>query len=170
MNIFLPFEKFEDCAKVLDDRRLTKQILECKQIIDMISKKKSDESYKSPYLHHPVVVNYFNQEHQLVEYALAMCKEFRHRFEKLHAYHYWFINRMQVYEVEFQPIYVEGSKYSADCIREKDFEKVQELFKQKLCKKWVSDDYLKWTNRDIPEFFKDYLKKENENEQHQKLN
>ena len=52
MNIFLPYKSFEKCAQSLDDRRLSKQILECHQILTMIRKKKDDDSYKNPYLNH----------------------------------------------------------------------------------------------------------------------
>lgn len=156
MNIFLTDKSFEKCAQDLDDRRLNKQILECYQILSMILKKKSDDSYKSPYLHHPVVVNYFNQEHHLVEYALAMCKEFAHRFKKTHTYHIWFINHMTPKTCDFLPLYSEGSKNSEDCIRETSPNSVYALFKIKLRRKWNNDilnfRQPKWTNRKAPNF------------------
>lgn len=159
MNIFLPFESFKDCAQTLDDKRLTKQILECKQILDIILKKKADETYKSPYLNHPVVKHYFNQEHYIVEYALAMCKEFTHRFGKTHTYHSWFIVHMTPKENEFIPFYAEGSKNSIDCIRETDANTVYALFKLKLHRKWLDDVFnhrhLKWTNRNRPDLIKE---------------
>lgn len=153
MNIFLPYENFADCAKVLDDKRLTKQILECKQILNMIERQKSDSNYKNPYLHHPVVKHYSNQIHHIVEYALAMCREFRYRFGKPHTYHSYFAFRMTIKLNEFVPLYASGSKHSANCIRETNAEKVYELFKSKLNDKWNFDSSTKWTNRQIPDFY-----------------
>jgi hypothetical protein len=36
VNTFLPFSNFQKCAEVLDDKRLYKQIVECKQILNTI--------------------------------------------------------------------------------------------------------------------------------------
>lgn len=156
MNVFLPYESFKKCAQVLDDRRLIKQILECKQIIAMNERKKEDDSYSSPYLNHPVVKHYANQEHHIVEYALEMCREYEFRFNRFHTYHYYFIHKMRPFENEFSPIYAEGSKNSPLSIRRYD-ELVYSLFRMKLTKKWNEDVRKnrcpKWTNRPEPEFY-----------------
>lgn len=156
MNIFFPSLNFKECAQILDDKRLNKQILECKQILNMILKKKEDDSYKSPYLHHPVVVNYFNQEHHIVEYALAMCREFKFRFGKIHSLYWWFISHMTPARADFEPIYAEGSKHHILCIREKRPTWIIALFQAKLTQKWNNDILNgrppKWTNRKRPNF------------------
>ena len=157
MNIFLPSLNFKECAEILDDKRLNKQILECKQILNMILKKKEDDSYNSPYLRHPVVVNYFNQEHHIVEYALAMCREFYHRFNKQHSLYFWFTHHMTPARSDFEPIYAEGSKHRILCIREKRPTWIIALFQAKLTQKWNADLLngrpAKWTNRKRPEFY-----------------
>lgn len=156
MNIFLPYKSFEKCAQSLDDRRLSKQILECHQILTMILKKKSDDAYKSPYLNHPVVKHYFNQEHHIVEYSLAMCKEFNYRFGRHHKYYISFIDKMTPKTNDFIPLYAEGSKNSQMCIREMSEYSVYALFKLKLMQKWRKDilngHQPKWTNRKRPNF------------------
>lgn len=156
MNIFLPSLNFKECAEILDDKRLNKQILECKQILSMILKKKEDASYNSPYLHHPVVINYFNQEHHVVEYALAMCKEFNYRFNKQHSLRLWFISHTTPARSDFEPIYAQGSKNAIDCIREKRPDWIIALFQARLTQKWNSDLLNgrppKWTNRKRPNF------------------
>lgn len=158
MNIFLPFESFKDCAETLDDRRLTKQILECKQILDLISNKKNDATYHSPYLNHPVVHHYFYSENFICAYALCMCQEFEYRFNHKHTYHEYFAQHYVVDKSHETTsiIYVEGSKNSNSCIRETRSKKVHELFRKKLCKKWNEDIGripLDWTNRPVPIFY-----------------
>lgn len=51
MNIFQPYEDVADCAQALDDRRLIKQILECKQIYDSGIQKRG-------YSNHPVTQHF----------------------------------------------------------------------------------------------------------------
>lgn len=163
MNVFLPYSNFNKCAEVLDDKRLTKQILECKQIVSMIEKKKSNPDYKNPYLNHPVVQHYFHSVDFICMYALVMCREFKHRFNHEHTYKQFF--------EDFSPttmllksqsiVYVSGSKYSSYYIRETREKEVHRLFKEKLIDKWEKDretcKSLKWTNRSVPLFYTQYL-------------
>lgn len=41
MQTFLPYPSFSECAKVLDNKRVQKQLLECTQILDILLNKKS---------------------------------------------------------------------------------------------------------------------------------
>lgn len=164
MNIFLPYDRFYDCASTLDDRRLTKQILECKQIITIIEKKHADPSYKSPYLNHPVVQHYFNSPNFIVNYALAMCREFKYRFNHEHSYLLFFDQRLDPNHYTFDHvsiIYAAGSKYSPLCIRETRPNVVHKLFKEKLIRKWLVDKEQDrpagWTRRPIPNFYEQFL-------------
>ncbi len=52
MQVFVPYPSPLDVAKCLDSRRLHKQILECKQIIDAI------DGRSSAWANHPVVMMY----------------------------------------------------------------------------------------------------------------
>lgn len=154
MNVFLPYKSFDKCAEVLDDKRLVKQILECRQILNMIATKKSNQEYKNPYLHHPVVAHYFNQEKHIVDYALAMCREFHYRFNRWHSYHESFIQDMRMYDKPFLPIFAKGNKHDPSHIRETNFDKVCELFKQRLVEKWDNNkQFPNWTKRPLPEFY-----------------
>lgn len=164
MNIFLPYERFYDCASTLDDRRLTKQILECKQIIMMIEKKHADSTYKSPYLNHPVVQHYFNTPNFIINYALALCHEFKYRFDHEHSCILFFDHKLDPNYYLFDRasiIYTAGSKYSPSCIRETRPNVVHKLFKEKLIRKWIEDKEqgrpAQWTRRPIPNFYRQFL-------------
>lgn len=63
MQTFLPYSSFTASAYVLDNRRLGKQRVECKQI------------YLNQWQHHPAVAMWRNHEVYLLDYAIAICKE-----------------------------------------------------------------------------------------------
>ena len=177
MNIFLPYDRFYDCASTLDDRRLTKQILECKQIITIIEKKHADPAYKSPYLNHPVIQHYFNSPNFIVNYALAMCREFKYRFNHEHSYLLFFDQRLDPNHYTFDHvsiIYAAGSKYSPSCIRETRPNVVHKLFKEKLIRKWLADKEqgrpAGWTRRPIPNFYEQFLSSTKKIDQHDAFN
>ena len=156
MNVFMPCKSIEESVRALDDKRLIKQILECMQIIEA-NTRVLDGEQNVGYANHPVVSHYryqFYGELFIGQYANACCFEYLYRFNKEHIYWDFFIPYGNIgAEVDF--IYAEGSKNSPDCIRETDNEKVHELFKQKLIKKWNSDKYPpKWTNRESPSWYK----------------
>ena len=52
MQIFLPYKNPFDVAKCLDNRRLNKQIIECRQILAAI------DGTSKAWSHHPVVLMY----------------------------------------------------------------------------------------------------------------
>lgn len=54
MQTFLPYADFKRCAECLDDKRLYKQIVECKQIIKAIENRKA--GIKAGRVNHPVVI------------------------------------------------------------------------------------------------------------------
>lgn len=62
VNTFIPYSSFRKCAKVLDNKRLGKQRVEAKQIINVIKKIKKDPNAKSAngktlaWSRHPVVL------------------------------------------------------------------------------------------------------------------
>jgi len=70
MMTFLPFENFEKCARVLDDKRLYKQIVECKQILIAL-----EPNSKSKWKNHPIVKMWFKYENALRYYQFCMLKE-----------------------------------------------------------------------------------------------
>ena len=164
MNVFMPCATIEDSVRALDDKRLIKQILECKQIIDINirvvgSNEKVCNTEFIGYERHPVVQHYREEPYGmdfLFIYGKACCDEFEYRFEHEHAlWKYFDLFHSSFGYCRTKYMYAEGSKNSPDCIRETDNEKVFELFKQKLIKKWDNDKYPpRWTNREKPSWYK----------------
>ena len=89
MNVFMPESDVISSLKTLDDRRLRKQILECRQIIAINDKIKNGASRVS-YANHPVVKFYRDKRAFLVYYGFYATIEYCHRFGKDHKYSEWF--------------------------------------------------------------------------------
>jgi hypothetical protein len=69
MQTFLPYADFEQCAKVLDYRRLGKQRTECKQI--MLALTTPNYGWQN----HPAVLMWRGYEASLARYGAIMCQE-----------------------------------------------------------------------------------------------
>lgn len=150
MNIFMPDKQPYLSIIALDDRRLNKQILECKTILDVAL----DETKKG-YAKHPVVVYYKDYPNFVMWYGFSCCVEYLIRFDKFHKLHNYFDEHFweAVRYEKVKPFYCEGSKTDPNCIR--TTENTVELFRQKLCKKWDNDKIPpKWTNREQPIWYK----------------
>jgi hypothetical protein len=83
MNTFLPYNDFKKCARILDNKRLNKQILEGTQIINIILKKVGiicDEEKKN-WWNHPVFNLWMDKKSkkfylcQLIKYLDAFYDE-----------------------------------------------------------------------------------------------
>lgn len=152
MNLFQPYEDVADCAQALDDRRLIKQILECKQIYDSGIQKRG-------YSNHPVTQHFKRYPFYVVRYALACCYEYYHRFGKRHSYEDFFIDKFDellhnATDADFKTpfFYAQYSISNPMCIR--TIENVPELFQKKLIDKWSHDRRPpRWTRRDAPDFW-----------------
>lgn len=70
MNTFLPYLDFIECAKCLDNKRLFKQVVEAKQIIDILTtgKTKDGRDYPLSMKHHPIVKAWKGYESELRHY------------------------------------------------------------------------------------------------------
>ena len=98
MQTFLPYESFTLSAKVLDYRRLGKQRVECKQLLQALLSgpyqvkvgdnwlpiRNPDEAEggkvrKTPWRNHPAAKMWQGYEDALVEYAIEICKEWIRR-------------------------------------------------------------------------------------------
>jgi hypothetical protein len=102
MQTFLPYESFTESAKVLDNRRLNKQIVECKQILlanlcgPYQSRELTTSAWKSctyeefmstpkintrktPWYNHPATKIWRSFENQLCYYAIFCCYEATNR-------------------------------------------------------------------------------------------
>jgi len=73
MQVFLPYENFEECARVLDMRRLGKQRVECKQILQ------ANCGQSKGWVNHPVTRMWRGYEYCICKYAIAICSEWRGR-------------------------------------------------------------------------------------------
>lgn len=150
MNLFMPYKSVVKSVRALDDRRLIKQILECKVLLDIALGKKSG------YANHPVSVHYKDHADFLRFYGLFACIEYKIRFNQSHRYEDEFCVHYR--EKNVPVLYAAGSKGSANCVRDTS-EKVYEMFQQKLIEKWDNDKVPpKWTNRERPEFYKEKTK------------
>lgn len=73
MQTFLPYADFNKSAKVLDDKRLWKQVLEAKQILNVLNKKKLD--MPTGWRNHPAVLMWEGYEAALKVYQFYMLRE-----------------------------------------------------------------------------------------------
>lgn len=71
MQTFLPHITPAQCAHSLDSKRLNKQILECYQILNILS----GNSKSNAWQHHPAVLMWAGAEHHLWNYTMAMVNE-----------------------------------------------------------------------------------------------
>ena len=73
IQTFLPHPNFEESAKVLDYRRLGKQRIETKQILNALLGKSKG------WINHPITKAWKGYERALIRYGIAICKEWRNR-------------------------------------------------------------------------------------------
>lgn len=71
MQTFLPYASYTDSATVLDKKRLNKQILECYQILKVLS----STDPKAAWRNHPAVLMWKSHEFALWNYVQAMIIE-----------------------------------------------------------------------------------------------
>lgn len=83
MQIFRPYQSHEQSAKFLDNRRLSKQVLELYQIMRVCLAEMQIIEGNTRYLSHPVVKHVFNEGHpyliDTLEMLLIMDQEHRRR-------------------------------------------------------------------------------------------
>lgn len=87
MQTFLPLPGFAESANVLDDARLGKQRLECKQILCALlanqpARKAAGRKYGKFYPNHPAVLMWRGYEAMLAQYAICVTLEWRSRGKK----------------------------------------------------------------------------------------
>ena len=75
MQTFLPYKDFERVAQVLDNRRLNKQILECYQVLNVLS----NDDPKAAWRNHPAVKMWRGHEFALYNYVQKMIIEAKNR-------------------------------------------------------------------------------------------
>lgn len=72
MQTFLPYPNFTQSAACLDRQRLGKQRVECLQILNTLT-------HGSRWINHPAVKMWKGSEHELIDYGLAVCAEWKQR-------------------------------------------------------------------------------------------
>lgn len=75
MQTFLPHADFKKTAEVLDNRRLNKQILECYQILNVLS----NPDPRAGWRNHPAVKMWRGHEFSLFGYVMVMVEEAKTR-------------------------------------------------------------------------------------------
>lgn len=81
MQTFLPYPSFLDSARCLDYRRLGKQRVECKQILQALGVPVGGPLRDKPssWRNHPATRMWQGHEYSLSLYAIAVCLEWRRR-------------------------------------------------------------------------------------------
>lgn len=79
MQTFLPLPGYQQSAKALDNKRLGKQRVECKQILRALGVPVGGKAAGSGWRNHPAVKMWQGHEYSLACYAIAVCDEWRSR-------------------------------------------------------------------------------------------
>ena len=80
MQTFLPLPSFRRSAKCLDNKRLGKQRVECKQILLCLGISVGAHAPgKRGWQHHPAVLMWRDNVVALTAYSMIMCREWRRR-------------------------------------------------------------------------------------------
>lgn len=79
MQTFLPEPGYSQSARALDNRRLGKQRVECKQILRALGVPVGDGVAGKGWRNHPAVRMWRGHEYSLCCYAIAVCEEWRSR-------------------------------------------------------------------------------------------
>lgn len=79
MQTFLPEPGYTRSAKVLDNKRLGKQRVECKQILRALGVPVGGKAAGTGWRNHPAVKMWRGHEYSLICYAIAVCDEWRRR-------------------------------------------------------------------------------------------
>lgn len=74
MQTFIPYRSFSQSARALDWRRLGKQRVEAKQIMQTL-----ESGRTAGWRNHPAVKMWQGYENELARYGLAMCNEWKRR-------------------------------------------------------------------------------------------
>jgi len=85
MQTFVPYANIKMCAECLDDKRLYKQIVECKQILNTLKAKRDRQRYpnseavKIAWENHPAVLMWEGHDDALRNYQVACLEEWLRR-------------------------------------------------------------------------------------------
>lgn len=142
VNTFLPYANFAKCAKVLDNKRLGKQRVEAKQILNILT----GETKKQGWINHPAVRMWASNVQALKLYYNAIVMEWIER---------GFINNMPLYVIKppvIMPWFI-GNKsfhysFQANLLRKN--KSYYRQFFHKVPKKYIRYTYI-WPGKLTPE-------------------
>lgn len=149
MNLFIPYSDITSNVRMLDDRRLIKQILECTHLLSTANTINNafPQPYKPTHIHHPLtkwVAKSPSNFYYTKMFALAACYEYTFRFNKIHKCE----AIIKQFNSDIQQLITDGY---CNCTPYKDLP-VHEAYKLTLKSKWEADKLAnrppKWTNRD----------------------
>lgn len=153
MNIFVISDNQQECAEVLDDKRLNKMILETLQLLcTTFNLRGNVTSYKSTHTNHPCR-KWLDESNGnifwLAVYFERLSHEYSFRFEKGHKC-------SDVYKYQILPLILnkmtsEGRTAFKNCSMFKDMEDTFTAYRLTLYEKWLKDKRKpKWTKRKPP--------------------
>lgn len=104
MQTFLPYTNFQKTAQILDYRRLGKQRVEAKQILQILL----NETQTKGWRHHPAVLMWSGYEGALANYGKTICEEWIRRGYKDSLLPY-FTNRTSIHVI--YPVFLKNSHF-----------------------------------------------------------
>ena len=99
MQTFLPYKDYNQTARCLDYRRLGKQRIECKQILNALA------GYSKGWTRHPATLMWKGYESELCQYGISICKEWIARSYKDQQLD-WFIKENENYPTIGKPTWL----------------------------------------------------------------
>ena len=130
VNTFLVHQDFKIAVKILDNRRLGKQRVEARQLIDTIDKLKSGQADKKiSWSNHPITLSWINHVDSLKLYFNCVVQEwinrgFNNNYELFELsdniiHPYWIYNKKIHYSMMSQLVQKDSEYYSPDNLRDK---------------------------------------------------
>lgn len=104
MQTFMPCDSYQASAKSLDYRRLGKQRVECKQILNVLT------GVSKGWANHPAVKMWSGREWQLADYGFKICAEWRARGYR-DTLLPWFADHLTTLQVTEQPTWMGNSDF-----------------------------------------------------------
>lgn len=99
MQTFLPHRSFRRSVEVLDWKRLGKQRVECKQLLNALLRPETAKGWKN----HPAAKMWKGHELPLCRYAIKVCEEWRTRGYK--------DEQLQYFNALYKELKLKGYKY-----------------------------------------------------------
>ena len=144
MNIFKTFDCPFKCARVLDDKRVVKMVVESAQILSTTMHISNSTTlippYKTTHINHPCV-KWAAESRQnfvwLLHHFIGLCNQYTSRYEKIHKC----MDYLPIFS-EYSTIHIfpkEEITPHFNCTQFKDIENINLAYKECLLDKWAND-------------------------------